>query len=123
MRAVIDAQRHCFAATVTRDGQPNLSPKGTIRVWDDDHRRDEIHRSAAERIAREEGAGYPVEAVVLIAVERALPVVSPGHAHVEDETVMRGLYRARREERDAAFERHIARRDPWPGAKGGGRAP
>jgi len=37
MRAVIAAQRLCFAATVTPDGRPNLSPKGTIRVWDDEH--------------------------------------------------------------------------------------
>lgn len=37
MRAVIDASRLCFAATVTPDGLPNLSPKGTIRVWDDAH--------------------------------------------------------------------------------------
>jgi len=32
MRAVIAAQRLCFAATVTPDGRPNLSPKGTIRI-------------------------------------------------------------------------------------------
>jgi uncharacterized protein len=35
MRAVIEATHLCFAATVTPDGRPNLSPKGTIRVWDD----------------------------------------------------------------------------------------
>jgi hypothetical protein len=35
MRAVIEAAHLCFAATVTPDGRPNLSPKGTIRVWDD----------------------------------------------------------------------------------------
>ncbi|HEX2602275.1 MAG TPA: pyridoxamine 5'-phosphate oxidase family protein [Gemmatimonadaceae bacterium] len=37
MKAVIEATHLCFAATVTPDGRPNLSPKGTIRVWDDDH--------------------------------------------------------------------------------------
>ena len=37
MRAVIQAAHLCFAATVTPDGRPNLSPKGTIRVWDDAH--------------------------------------------------------------------------------------
>jgi predicted pyridoxine 5'-phosphate oxidase superfamily flavin-nucleotide-binding protein len=37
MRAVIAANRLCYAATVTPDGRPNLSPKGTIRVWDDAH--------------------------------------------------------------------------------------
>jgi hypothetical protein len=37
MRAVIEAVHLCFAATVTPDGRPNLSPKGTIGVWDDTH--------------------------------------------------------------------------------------
>lgn len=35
MRAVIQSAHLCFAATVTPDGRPNVSPKGTIRVWDD----------------------------------------------------------------------------------------
>ena len=35
MRAVIRSAHLCFAATVTSDGRPNVSPKGTIRVWDD----------------------------------------------------------------------------------------
>lgn len=35
MRAVIDSASLCFAATVTPEGRPSLSPKGTIRVWDD----------------------------------------------------------------------------------------
>lgn len=37
MRAVIQAAHLGFAATVTPDGRPNVSPKGTIRVWDDAH--------------------------------------------------------------------------------------
>ncbi len=37
MRAVIQAAHLCFAATVSPEGMPNLSPKGTIRVWDDQH--------------------------------------------------------------------------------------
>ena len=37
IRRVIDEQRLSFAATVNPDGTPNLSPKGSIRVWDDDH--------------------------------------------------------------------------------------
>jgi len=35
MRAVIRSAHLCFAATVTPEGLPNLSPKGTIRIWDD----------------------------------------------------------------------------------------
>jgi uncharacterized protein len=27
----------CYVATVTPEGRPNLSPKGTLRAWDDDH--------------------------------------------------------------------------------------
>ena len=37
MRRVVDEQRLGFAATVCPDGSPNLSPKGTTAVWDDDH--------------------------------------------------------------------------------------
>lgn len=37
MRAVVQAAHLGFAATVTPDGKPNLSPKGTVRVWDDKH--------------------------------------------------------------------------------------
>lgn len=37
MKRVVDDQRLGFHATVCPDGSPNLSPKGTTRVWDDDH--------------------------------------------------------------------------------------
>ena len=37
MKRVIDEQRLGFFATVCADGSPNLSPKGTIAVWDDHH--------------------------------------------------------------------------------------
>jgi hypothetical protein len=37
MRRVLDEQRLGFIATVTPDGKPNLSPKGTTTVWDDEH--------------------------------------------------------------------------------------
>jgi len=35
MQRVVLEQRLGFVATVTRDGRPNLSPKGTTTVWDD----------------------------------------------------------------------------------------
>lgn len=153
MRAVIAAQRLCFAATVTPDGKPNLSPKGTIQVWDDHHlflcdiasprtranllarpwievnvvdtlsRRgyrflgrasvhtdDEIYRRASERVATEEGHHYQVASVVLIAVERALPLYSPGYDHIADEWEMRRVWKQRRSELDAVFEEHIQAR-------------
>jgi predicted pyridoxine 5'-phosphate oxidase superfamily flavin-nucleotide-binding protein len=37
MKRVVDEQRLAFVATVNADGTPNLSPKGTIAVLDDDH--------------------------------------------------------------------------------------
>jgi predicted pyridoxine 5'-phosphate oxidase superfamily flavin-nucleotide-binding protein len=37
MKRVVGEQRLGFVATVCSDGTPNLSPKGTIRVWDDEH--------------------------------------------------------------------------------------
>lgn len=37
MKRVVSEQRLGFVATVCPDGTPNLSPKGTTRVWDDDH--------------------------------------------------------------------------------------
>lgn len=153
IRAVIGAQRLCFAATVTPDGRPNLSPKGTIRVWDERHlffcdiaspatrgnlarnpwielnvvdpisrrgyrflgtatlhRDDDVYRRATGIVFAEEGTTYPVECVVLVAVERALPLLSPGYWHVTDEAAMRALWKARREVLDAEFEAHIARR-------------
>ncbi len=158
MRAVIEGQRLCFAATVDGDGRPNLSPKGTIRVWDDRHlffcdiaspntRRNlerspwielnvvdplsrrgyrfrgkatlhtdgPVYQDATARIAADEGDAYPVHAVVLIEVERALPLVSPGYWHVTDEHEMRRMWKERRAELDAAFERHLEEHGPLHG--------
>jgi hypothetical protein len=153
MRAIIQAAHLCFAATVTPDGKPNLSPKGTIRVWDDDHiffldiaspgtranlksnpfievnvveqlsrrgyrffgrarlhRDDEVFREATKRIYGEEGARYPADAVVLIEVERAEEVVSPGYIHIKTEEEMRSAWRDRRAALDAEFEVHVTQR-------------
>ena len=37
MKRIVAEQRLAFVATVCADGTPNLSPKGTIAVWDDGH--------------------------------------------------------------------------------------
>jgi predicted pyridoxine 5'-phosphate oxidase superfamily flavin-nucleotide-binding protein len=37
MKRVVREQGLGFVATVCPDGTPNLSPKGTTAVWDDDH--------------------------------------------------------------------------------------
>lgn len=160
MRAVIAAQKLCFAATVSPDGKPNLSPKGTIRVWDDDHlffcdiaspntrhnleakpwieinvvdpisRRgyrffgqasihvdDEIYREATSRIFHEENSRYSVQAIILIALERALPLLSPGYQHYADEWEMRNAWKEKRSILDKEFEEHIKANGPWRGKK------
>jgi hypothetical protein len=156
MRAVIEAAHLCFAATVTSDHRPNLSPKGTIRVFDDGHlffldiaspgtranleRNPWIELNVVEQLSRrgyrflgravvhhdgavfeeatrrvfdEEGSTYPVSSVVLVAVERALPLVSPGYRHVNDEHSMREAWRERRAALDHDFEAHIAKAPPF----------
>src|SRR5512139_4239347 len=37
MKRVVEEQHLGFVATVCPDGTPNLSPKGTTAVWDDEH--------------------------------------------------------------------------------------
>jgi uncharacterized protein len=37
MKRVVEQQQLGFVATVCPDGSPNLSPKGTTAIWDDDH--------------------------------------------------------------------------------------
>jgi predicted pyridoxine 5'-phosphate oxidase superfamily flavin-nucleotide-binding protein len=37
MQRVVREQRLGYVATVCPDGTPNLSPKGTTTIWDDDH--------------------------------------------------------------------------------------
>jgi predicted pyridoxine 5'-phosphate oxidase superfamily flavin-nucleotide-binding protein len=156
MRAVIQAAHLCFAATVSPDGKPNLSPKGTIRVWDDQHlffldiaspgtranlqaspwmelnvvdqlsRRgyrffgsaavhagDAIFDEATRQVLGKEPAPYAVAAVVLLAVERAAPLVSPGYWRVSDEGAMRAMWRERRAALDAEFEAYLTQVEPF----------
>jgi uncharacterized protein len=37
MKRMVDHLRLCYVATVTPDGRPNLSPKGSLKVWDDEN--------------------------------------------------------------------------------------
>jgi predicted pyridoxine 5'-phosphate oxidase superfamily flavin-nucleotide-binding protein len=37
MKRLVNEQKLGFCATVCPDGSPNLSPKGSTGVWDDDH--------------------------------------------------------------------------------------
>jgi uncharacterized protein len=36
-KRAVEEQRLAFVASVSPNGTPNVSPKGTIAVWDDDH--------------------------------------------------------------------------------------
>lgn len=150
MRAVVESAHLAFVATVTPDGRPNLSPKGTIRVLDDQrlffldlaspqtrkdieknawmevnvvdalsrrgyrffgkataHVDDALAAEAKARVFAEEGAEYPTRGVVVLTVERALPLRSPGYQHVPDEHAMRAAWKPRRAALDAAFEKHL----------------
>jgi len=153
MRAVIQSAHLCFAATVTPDGRPNVSPKGTIRVWDDTHlffldiaspgtrtnlthapwlelnvvdqlsRRgyrfagkaalhfpdSAVYADAVRRVYDATLPANPPAAVVLLAVERAAPLLSPAYWRGDDETAIRALWRERQAELDREFEAHIAR--------------
>jgi hypothetical protein len=156
MRAVIQSAHLCFAATVSPDGKPNVSPKGTIRVWDDQHlffldiaspgtranlearpwrelnvvdqlsRRgyrffgpvtvhvgDTVFEEATRRVRTEAQASYPVAGVILLAVERAAALVSPGYWQVPDERAMRELWRKRRAALDQEFETYFAQVEPF----------
>ena len=156
MKAVIQAAHLCFAATVTPDGRPNLSPKGTIRVWDDTHlffldiaspgTRENLVRSpylelnVVEQLSRR---GYrfagrasvhppgsvtyvegvrrvyddslpadPPRGVVLLAVDRAAPLLSPAYWRGTDETALRAIWRERRAALDREFEAYLAGVEP-----------
>ena len=150
MKAVIHSQRLCYVATVTPDGKPNVSPKGTLRVYGGDtiffcdlgspntcrniatnpnmeiNVVDILSRrgyrfsgtatvvssgdvfSLAVKILKDEGEfNYKVNAIVILRVERAAPLISPGYLHVHDEWEMRAIYKRVRPQLDGEFEENI----------------
>jgi len=139
MRRVVEAELG-FIATVCPDGTPNLSPKGTTAVWDDDHlvfadlrspgpsrtcgrtpaSRSMSWISLCARVTASRGTGAVftegdvfergvqlyeargtvkarerLRGIVIVAVERALPVTSPTYdiGLTEDELRERNLRR------------------------------
>jgi uncharacterized protein len=135
MKRVVREQKLGFIATVCPDGTPNLSPKGTTTVWDDDHLvfadirspqsvqniahnpsvevnvvdplvrkgyrfkgRGIVHRSGdifqrGCRMYREMGLTHEIQAVVLIRVERALPMFSPAYDRGDTEEQVKERWR------------------------------
>jgi predicted pyridoxine 5'-phosphate oxidase superfamily flavin-nucleotide-binding protein len=129
-----------FVATVCPDGTPNLSPKGTTAVWDDDHlvfadihspgtvanlrANPSIEINVVDQLVRKgyrlkgtatvhtEGALFErgvafyeargterarerIRSIVIVAVERALPVTSPAYDLGATEAELRDRYLAR----------------------------
>jgi uncharacterized protein len=135
MKRVVREQRLGYIATVCPDGTPNLSPKGTTAVWDDDHLmfadirspqsvqniehnpsvevnvvdplvrkgyrfkgRGVVHRSddVFERVRqmyRDAGSTLEIQAVVLIRVDRALPLISPAYDRGETQEQIKDRWR------------------------------
>ena len=77
------------------------------------HTAGDVYERGRASVMNEEGDEYPTEALILITVERVLPVVSPGYLHVADEAGVRAEWRARRSELEAGFERHLGHRAGW----------
>jgi predicted pyridoxine 5'-phosphate oxidase superfamily flavin-nucleotide-binding protein len=119
MKRVINEQRLGFVASVCPDGTPNLSPKGTTTVWDDEHlifanicspgtvanvqQQAVVEINVVDPVARkgyrfkgpatvyqegsffeqvvafyrDRGTTSPIQHIVLVKVERAMPLISP----------------------------------------------
>ena len=136
MKRVVRQQRMGFMATVCPDGSPNLSPKGTATIWDDDHlvfadlgspvtienlghnpaceinvldtflRKGYRFKGTAEILTSGDlfdeiedafttgshgirRSGLPAKRYVLITVNKAAPVISPGYTPWKTEESMR----------------------------------
>ena len=130
MRRVIESTRLAFVATVNPDGTPNLSPKSSLAVLDENRigfadiaspntvrnlkanpaievnaidifmRRgyrfrgtatleppgSETFAKIAEPFWAQNGRDFPIHGVVDIAVEKALPVLSPAYTFIDGVT-------------------------------------
>ena len=121
MKRVVNEQRLGFIASICPDGTPNLSPKGTTAVWDDEHlifadicspgtianvqQQPVVEINVVDPVVRKgyrfkgpatvykegplfeqalafyrnRGTVSPIEHIVLVKVERALPLISPAY--------------------------------------------
>ena len=127
MKRLVREQKLGFVATVCADGTPNLSPKGSTTVWDDDHlvfadicspgtienlrHNQSVEINVVDPLVRkgyrfkgsasiftegpefekwlqlysnpgkrvQSGVANSVRSIVLIKVERAIPIISPGY--------------------------------------------
>ena len=139
MKRVVTEQRLGYVASVCPDGTPNLSPKGTLAVWDNEHLvfadlhsaqtvaniddvnpvveinvvdpirrkgyrfkgRAEVHREGSATYdegtrfydERSRLEAHRIQAIVLVRVEHAAPVISPAYddGSTEPEIAARSL--------------------------------
>lgn len=69
MQRVVREQRLGYVASVCPDGTPNLSPKGTTLVWDDDHLVF-VHVHSHQTVANIEAGNHVVEINVVDPIRR-----------------------------------------------------
>lgn len=134
MQRVLNEQRLGFVASVCEDGTPNLSPKGTTTVWDDEHivfadicspgtianirhhpvveinvvdpvsrkgyrfkgtatihEQDPIFEQGLA-LYRQRGTISPIRRIVLVHVERAMPLISPAYDQGKTEEEIRASW-------------------------------
>jgi len=131
MKRVVNEQRLGFVASICPDGTPNLSPKGTTAVWDDEHlifadicspgtitnleQQPIVEINVVDPVARKgyrfkgpatvytegprfeqalafyrnRGTSSPIQHIVLVQVERALPLISPAYDQGKTEEEIR----------------------------------
>jgi predicted pyridoxine 5'-phosphate oxidase superfamily flavin-nucleotide-binding protein len=119
MKRIVNEQRLGFVASVCPDGTPNLSPKGTTTIWDDEHlifadicspgtvanlqQQAVVEINVVDPVARKgyrfkgparvyqegpffeqavafyraRGTTSAIQHIVLVKVERAMPLISP----------------------------------------------
>jgi uncharacterized protein len=134
MQRVLNEQRLGFVASVCEDGTPNLSPKGTTTVWDDEHivfadicspgtianirHHPVVEINVVDPVARkgyrfkgpatihqqgpifEQGLAFyrqrgtmsPIRSIVLVQVERAIPLISPAYDQGKTEEEIRASW-------------------------------
>ena len=134
MQRVLNEQRLGFIATVCPDGTPNLSPKGTTAIWDDEHiifadicspgtianlqQNPVVEINVVDPVARKgyrfkgpatvhgegplfeqalafyrrRGTTSPIQHIVLVKVERAMPLISPAYDQGKTEDEIRDTW-------------------------------
>src|SRR5215467_3788124 len=134
MQRVVNEQRLGFVASVGEDGTPNLSPKGTTTVWDDEHivfadvcspgtianirHQPVVEINVVDPVSRkgyrfkgtatihqqgpifEQGLAFyrqrgtrsPIHSIVLVHVERAMPLISPAYDQGKTEEEIRASW-------------------------------